>query len=323
MTASTTFRECRPFSFLYSTSSSFMNAQTNLTLMNALIWETCNTPMSNDQCQSNMASFTSSLHTACSQELNNQNLLVVNSLIALQAFQVMYESACLINPITNAYCFLSAVQNSNPSDLYFYSLPLGIPLPKTSTPSCSACSKTLMGIYATTLQVPSQAKLLTALKSAYIVSAEIAAQFCGAGFAKTLASAAMSLSCGWRIIFIGFIFTWTLTHYSWYLPTFLTFLMTFSLSGFLFYFNFYFGVPGCHCGLASALFALIGLSFLTTLKRYLEVFVVILFQIQREGWTIKVCTSWTTQPTTRNETSFSPVSQWRWSIRDRSPTSHC
>jgi len=214
MTASTTFRECRPFSFLYSTSSIFMNAQTNLTLTNALIWGTCNTPMANDQCQSNMASFASSLHTACSQELNNQNLLVVNSLIALQAFQVMYESACLVNPITNAYCYLSAVQNSNPSDLYFYSLPLGIPLPKTSTPSCSVCSRTIMGIYATTLQVPSQAKLLTALKSAYIVSAEIAAQFCGAGFAMTIASAAMSLSCGWRIIFVGFVFTWTLTHYS-------------------------------------------------------------------------------------------------------------
>lgn len=60
-----------------------MQAQSNLTLMNALIWGTCNTPMPNDQCQSNMASFASSLNTACSQELNNQNLLVVNSLIGM------------------------------------------------------------------------------------------------------------------------------------------------------------------------------------------------------------------------------------------------
>lgn len=214
MTGSTSFRQCRPFSFLYSTSSVFINAQTNLTLMNTLIWGTCNTPMSNDECQANMASFASSLQTSCSIELGNQNLLVANSLIALQAFQVMYQSACLTDPVTNAYCYVSAVQNSNPSDLYFYSLPLGIPLPKTTTPSCSSCSKTMMGLYSTALEVPSQAKLLTPLKSAYIVSAEIAAQFCGASFARTITSAATSLSCYRQSIFIAFIFTWMLVHFS-------------------------------------------------------------------------------------------------------------
>lgn len=130
--------------------------------------------------------------------------------LALRAFQVMHDSACLANPTTNAYCYLTAVQNSNPSDLYFYSLPLGIPLPGTATPSCSPCSKTIMGIYATALQNPSQAKLLTALESAYGVSAQIAVQFCGATYV-TLVSAAMSLSCGWPTIFIGIIFTWILS----------------------------------------------------------------------------------------------------------------
>jgi len=215
------FRPCRPFSFLYSTSATFINAQTNLTLMNSLIWGTCNTPLSNPQCRSNMASFASQLQSDCSQELGNQNLLVVNSLIALQAFQVMHDTGCLVDPTTNAYCYLSAVQNTNPSDLYFYSLPLGIPLPNTSKPSCSACSKSIMAIYATALQDVTQAKLLTGLKSSYDVSAQVAAQFCGSAFALTSISAAISLYyySGWRTMFTSsiFAFTWTiLTYVSWH-----------------------------------------------------------------------------------------------------------
>ena len=134
--------------------------------------------------------------------------------LALQSFQVMHDTACLPDPTTNAYCYLSAVQNTNPSDLYFYSLPLGIPLPSTATPSCSACSKSVMGIYATALEDPSQSKLLTGLKSSYKASAQVAAQFCGSSFAVTSISAAISLycCCDWPTIFTGSVFalTWTI-----------------------------------------------------------------------------------------------------------------
>ena len=131
----------------------------------------------------------------------------------------MHDTACLADPTTNAYCYLSAVRNTNPSDLYFYSLPLGIPLPSTATPSCSACSKSVMGIYATALQDPSQATLLTGLRSSYKASAQIAAQFCGSAFALTSISAAISLYSGWPTIFTGSVFalTWTiLAHVAWY-----------------------------------------------------------------------------------------------------------
>jgi len=216
MTASMDFRECRPFSLLFSTSSAFMNAQNNLTLLNSLVWGTCNTTLPYNQCQNNMASFASSLQTTCAQELVNQNLLVVNSLIALRAFQVMHDSACLADPTTNAYCFLSAVQNTNPSNFFIYSLPLGLALPKTSTPSCSACLKSTMGIYATALQDRPQAALLTGLNSVYQASAQLVVQLCGAAFAQTSISAAMTLSCGWLTIFTGSILalTWIFTHVS-------------------------------------------------------------------------------------------------------------
>ena len=138
-------------------------------------------------------------------------------MLALQAFQVMHDVACLADPTTNAYCYLNAVRNTNPSDLYFYSLPLGIPLPDTATPSCSACSKSVMGIYSNALQDPTQAKLLTGLKSSYKASAQIAAQYCGSAFALTSISAAMSLyrSSSLPTIFTGsiFILTWTILAY--------------------------------------------------------------------------------------------------------------
>lgn len=219
MTASMEFRSCRPFSFLSSTSSTFINAQNNLTLMNTLIWGTCNTTLSDGQCHSNMASFASQIQSACSQELGNQNLLVVNSLTALQAYPVMHDAACLVDPTTNAYCYLSAVQNTNPSDLYFYSLPLGIPLPNTSKPSCSACSKSVMGVYAIALQDPTEARQLIGLRSSYEVSVQVAAQFCGSAFALSPISAGISLCydniSGWRTLFTSFIFAvvWTVFAY--------------------------------------------------------------------------------------------------------------
>jgi len=117
----------------------------------------------------------------------------------------MHDTACQVDPTTNSYCFLSAVQNSNPSDLYFYSLPLGIPLPNTSTPTCSACSRGVMDIYAAALQ-GSQAALLTGLRSSYQISAQIAVQFCGAPFAITSISAAVSPYRGSPTVFMSSIF---------------------------------------------------------------------------------------------------------------------
>ena len=128
----------------------------------------------------------------------------------------MHDTACLVDPNTNAYCYLSAVQSTNPSDLYFYSLPLGIPVPSSAMPSCSACSKSIMGIYSSALQDPSQAKLLTGLKSSYAASAQVAAQFCGSSFALTSINAAVSLYyCGWPTIFTSSIFalSWTILTY--------------------------------------------------------------------------------------------------------------
>ncbi|KAF8155860.1 hypothetical protein B0H34DRAFT_798957 [Crassisporium funariophilum] len=211
MTASAPFRQCRPFSLLSLSSTDFINAQTNLTLMNSIVWGTCNTNVGTDQCSANMAWFASELKIACSDELEALNTMAVEVLMALQAFDVMHDVACLPDPTTNTYCFLNAVRNKNPSDLYYYQLPLNIPLPKKSTPTCSACSKSVMGLYASALKDPIEGPLLTGLKATYEPSAELSVQLCGAGFAQTqIVSGAMSLFNRPPALFTGsvLIFAW-------------------------------------------------------------------------------------------------------------------
>ncbi|KDR80289.1 hypothetical protein GALMADRAFT_62417 [Galerina marginata CBS 339.88] len=214
MTNTTPFRSCRPFSLLLGSSTQFINAQTNLTLMNSIIWGTCNTNTDYNQCQANMNWFASTLKTSCVEELKDLNTMVVSTLMALNAFQVMHDVACEADPSSNTYCYLNAVRNSNPSDSYYYQLPLGIPLPKSSVPTCSACAKSVMGIYATALQDATTGPLLTGLQSTYESSARLSVQFCGSGFANTaLVNAALSTVRRPSALLAGFLgaFVWIIS----------------------------------------------------------------------------------------------------------------
>ncbi|KAF9010053.1 hypothetical protein BDQ17DRAFT_996855 [Cyathus striatus] len=185
MTNTTPFRSCRPFSLLFQTSADFIDAQQNLTLMNELIWGTCNAPPGVVQCAANMGWFADSLKTNCAQEIKEQNAMAVDTLTSLQAFQVMYDVGCVADPNSNTYCFLDAVQNKDPSDLNYYSLPLGINLPNSTTPSCSGCTKSVMGIYSAALQNSTQASGLDALKETYNDAVAQSVEICGSAFAQT------------------------------------------------------------------------------------------------------------------------------------------
>lgn len=113
MTQTLPFRQCRPFSFLSQTSSSFLlvsfflprwllisvrtlmcyfsdyaQAQSNLTALNIDIWGTCNTPVDADQCTANMGWFASELLDACSQEKSDRNQMVLQALASTYPFAV-------------------------------------------------------------------------------------------------------------------------------------------------------------------------------------------------------------------------------------------
>ena len=119
--------------------------------------------------------------------------MIFVQLLALQAFSIMYDVACQVDPTSNTYCYLNAVSNSNPADTYYYALPLGIPVPASAVPTCSTCSKSVMGVYSAALQNSTEAAQLSGLQETYEATAKLSVQYCGASFATTgLGSSALS-----------------------------------------------------------------------------------------------------------------------------------
>ncbi|KAH9006532.1 hypothetical protein EDB86DRAFT_2874608 [Lactarius hatsudake] len=167
MTQSAPFRQCRPFSFLSQTSSAFLQAQSNLTALNIDIWGTCNTPVDVDQCTANMGWFASNLPVACSRDKSEQNQMV------LQALAV------------------GAASSSNPSDLYFYSLPYGTPLPNNTTPTCSTCTKSMMTLFGTV------ARSVDGLKQTYSSAVDIASSKCGSSYIHSQSNLSSSSATRW------------------------------------------------------------------------------------------------------------------------------
>lgn len=108
----------------------------------------------------------------------------------------MRSGGCQIDPSTNTYCFVNAVHNTNPADLYFYQLALGTSFPRGSDPTCSACARNLMSLYAEALQSDGTGgqKVLTGLLKTYDAAAQRAVNQCGTGYATVnVASSASSL----------------------------------------------------------------------------------------------------------------------------------
>ncbi|KAI0701392.1 hypothetical protein BC835DRAFT_1323951 [Cytidiella melzeri] len=183
MTSSAPFRSCRPFSLLFQTSSEFvLQAQTNLTGLNNIVWGTCNTTIDEAQCSENMAWFATDIQQECSEDVQENNAVVMQTLKGLQTYDLYRTTACLADQATNAYCYVEAVHSTSPADLYFYSLPLGIELPASITPSCSPCMKSVMGIFEQAVSNN------TALSQVYNGAATVANNACGSGFVATVST---------------------------------------------------------------------------------------------------------------------------------------
>lgn len=191
MTQSSPFRQCRPFSFLSQTSSAFLQAQSNLTALNIDIWGTCNTPVGVDQCTANMGWFASNLPVACSQEKSEQNQMVLQALASLQLYSLMREVACMADQSASVYCYVEAASSSNPSDLYFYSLPYGTPPPNNTTPTCSTCTKGVMALFGTV------AGSIDGLKQTYNSAADLASSKCGSSYIHSQSNLSSSSAMSW------------------------------------------------------------------------------------------------------------------------------
>ena len=167
-------------------------AQTNLTGLNILLYGICNTTPSFDSCVSTISSFATSLQSACSKELSQDNDLVSQTLLGLQAYPVVRTAGCLTDQRTNEYCYAIAVHESNPADVYLYSLPLGQVMPNTTTPTCSSCAASVLGVYGEALQSGNDSK--NGLEDTYESAAQAASNTCGSGYATLgLTSGAISM----------------------------------------------------------------------------------------------------------------------------------
>jgi len=136
-----------------------------------------------------MGWFNANLRTTCATEISAQNSMVVHAVTGLDAYSLLRNAACLPDPQTNAYCYIEAVQNSNPSDVYFYQLPLGIALPENSTPSCSTCTQSVMALFG-------QMTNLTALQATYKDAVQRADATCGQSYIQSSSGAARSIPTG-------------------------------------------------------------------------------------------------------------------------------
>ena len=100
----------------------------------------------------------------------------------------MRQAACLSDPTTNTYCFVNAARDTNPANLYYYNLPLGTKLPKSTDPQCNACLKSLMGLYSGVLKGSTSSdelRKLPGLVQTYENAAELTLGKCGVGYALT------------------------------------------------------------------------------------------------------------------------------------------
>lgn len=178
--ANLTFRQCRPLSLLIPASAAFFQAQSNLTTLTAVIGGTCATVRSVDDCMGTMSWLASEIQkdTVCGIDLKDKNAMALEALNGFRNYQFMREAGCLINQRTNSYCIVDAVASSSPVDFYFYTLPLGTPLPNKTTPSCSTCVESLLSIYAT----QAGNKTLDISKT-YPGAASKAIDVCGANYA--------------------------------------------------------------------------------------------------------------------------------------------
>ncbi|EJU02452.1 hypothetical protein DACRYDRAFT_22092 [Dacryopinax primogenitus] len=179
-----TFRACRPFGMLMSSSQQFQADQSNLTILTAVVGGTCATDMSPSDCGAVMDWHAEQIALGgnCGQDLNAGAALAVTALEGFRSYRMMRTAGCLQNPVTNAYCYVEAVASLLPNDLYFWVASLGIPLPNATAPTCSVCTQSLMNVYA---QYAGQSGLV--ISQVYTQVAERAREACGAGYASAVA----------------------------------------------------------------------------------------------------------------------------------------
>lgn len=110
-------------------------------------------------------------------------------------------AACLTDTETHAFCYAQAMSttSSTPDDGYLYQLPVGVPLPSTSRPTCSSCSAKLVNLFTETVLNTSTSganSYAPVLESALTNATTILKQACGSTFAGQATTMQAHVSSG-------------------------------------------------------------------------------------------------------------------------------
>ncbi|KAH7107046.1 hypothetical protein BKA62DRAFT_685862 [Auriculariales sp. MPI-PUGE-AT-0066] len=206
-TSSKGFRSCRGFGMLLANSNAWFvaaqqatpaaNKDGGIDYLNQLVWGTCHTVSSRDECVDTMKGLEGQIRTACKDELKTRNAIAVAALVGFSNWAQYRDLGCIINPRSNAYCYVESLNAADANDAYLYSLPLGIDM-KTPRPTCSRCAQQVMGTlrqYAGNATLPIaktypeiQSATSTACGADYALPATITA-----GSSRTLAMPLLSL----------------------------------------------------------------------------------------------------------------------------------
>lgn len=163
---------------------SFFQASRSISTITQTLDTSCN--VVSNTCSALMSSYALDIRSPsyCSDDYNRQNPIVRQAHNGLLAYDVLYRASCehaqptASNNHSSAYCFANAVTNTSaPSDSYVYYLPLGIPLPAGTQPTCDQCLRSVMADFQAQAGNQSQPISLT-----YTQGAQLVNQQCGPNF---------------------------------------------------------------------------------------------------------------------------------------------
>ncbi|KUI59558.1 hypothetical protein VP1G_06787 [Cytospora mali] len=148
MLADAEFQACYPVSLLLQSSESFFDAEKSLVSITQVLDHACQANAT--QCTNYLADMAKNLTASgnCAADYEAGNPIATEAYLGLLSYPVMYSATCLKDPDTAVYCFGNAVTNrTNPTETYFYSLPLNSSLPGGTIPICASCLQETMNIY--------------------------------------------------------------------------------------------------------------------------------------------------------------------------------
>ncbi|ANB12612.1 hypothetical protein AWJ20_871 [Sugiyamaella lignohabitans] len=154
------FINCYPMSFFLLNSKSYVTiVRQGISSVETVLNASCSVDY--QQCSSLMSNYSNQLIQAdnCLNDYNLENPLVTQAYNDFVAYDVIHDVMCLRRGLNHSnatqldrdtkYCYSHGLfdADSSTGDAYLYLLPLGIPYPNMTAPSCSRCTKRVMDIF--------------------------------------------------------------------------------------------------------------------------------------------------------------------------------